>query len=959
MNAFRTKALKIFLALQISVFLIPAAYAQSGSISGVLVDGASGETLIGANVILRGTSTGSTTDLDGRYSVDGIAPGTYAVVYSYIGYRPQTVEAVQVGPGEVTRIDLSLQPASFGLNEVIVEAAAIRKSEAVLLRERQKSAAFSDAISAEAIGRSGAPDAAAAMSKVTGATVVGGKYVYVRGLGDRYSSTQLNGIELPSADPDRKAFQLDLIPSSLLDNIITTKTFTPDKSGSFSGGLVNMGTMTFPERLTVQLSSSVAYVTGVTGSSSFLGVPGANMGLFGFNRLPSLPSIINEEDVPQTPSVEFEARRDPEIAARIDRISRAFSANMVPLQTAAPVNRSLSAAFGNSMALFGRPLGFSGSLTYNQEYASYSGGAIGRYRLLGKLGETADLTTLNLFDGDIGSDTRSSQQASWGAMATVGYKPHRLHEISSTVLLTRSASAEARSLNGYWEDIGALATYQTRVMGSRERDLSSVQVKGEHALPQINVKWNVSLASNAQDEPDLRYMSNHYIVREQYGDTVYLKPPTLYPAPTRFFRNMEETHRSAGLDLTVPFARGGRSHRLKAGGTFLQVQRTFSERRFEYREGKGANYTGFYGNNDGFFSTVGVVDTTASGLFVIGNYIIEAPTLKNNYTGGQTVAAAYGMADVLVARRLRLIGGARIETTRMETVSADSLQPVGSLDDLDVLPSLNVVYALRDNMNLRAAATRTLARPTFRELAPYGTFDFVGDFTFEGNASLGRTLISNFDLRWEWFTRPGEIVGFSGFFKKFADPIERVIDFQRDVITVQNVREATVYGIEIEARKRLDWLSRRLANFQIGANASIVRSAVSIPKQELAFNREEDPDGPSTRRFQGQSPYVLNANLSYENPESGTAASLYYNTFGERLSTITLGATPDVFEEPRNTLDLLFSQRLPAGLRLKIAAKNVLNADVVFSQRFKGRTYDYQRYATGRVFSVGVSYAIN
>ena len=269
------------------------------------------------------------------------------------------------------------------------------------------------------------------------------------------------------------------------------------------------------------------------------------------------------------------------------------------------------------------------------------------------------------------------------------------------------------------------------------------------------------------------------------------------------------------------------------------------------------------------------------------------------------------MVELPLTRRLKIIGGARFEATRMEVVSQDSTQDVGRLDNDDVLPSLNVVYQLQDNMNLRAAATRTLARPTFREIAPFESFAFINGSFFIGNPGLERTLITNYDLRWEWFVRPGEILAVSGFYKDLQNPIERtILGGTNGQIQFQNVDEATVLGAEVELRKQLGTLVRPLRHFALGLNASFTHSTIRVPETELVVRRAIDPDAPDTRRLQGQSPFLVNADLAYENFESGTTASLFYNVFASRLSSVSKGGTPDVYERPSPQLDFTFSQRI-------------------------------------------------
>lgn len=305
----------------------------------------------------------------------------------------------------------------------------------------------------------------------------------------------------------------------------------------------------------------------------------------------------------------------------------------------------------------------------------------------------------------------------------------------------------------------------------------------------------------------------------------------------------------------------------------------------------------------------------------------------------------------------------------MEVVGADSTQPdslrIGRIDADDVLPSANFVYQLGTNMNLRAAYGRTLARPTLREMAPYANFEFVNDYTFTGNINLERSLIDNFDLRWEWFARPGEIYAVSGFFKKFHDPIERTIigasSADNPEISFQNVDEGRVLGLEFEVRKSLDQVASLLRNFALGMNLTLVHSEVDIPKDKLQKIEERDPDGlelDRSRPLQGQSPYLLNLDLSYSSRYSGTSVDLNYNLFGDRLSDVTSDATPDVYEVGRASLNINTSQKLYRGLSLKISAKNILNSSVEFIHEYKNAEYTRTRYKPGRSYAVGLSYAV-
>ncbi len=932
--------------------------AQTGTISGIVVDAESGEPLVAVNVVIDGTLRGTASDLEGRFRIPDVQPGLVSVTFSYVSYQSKQVTGIEVKAGAVSTLQVTLHPEAIGLDEVVVEARAMSNTDASLLRQRQKSVAVSDAISAESISKSGSSDAAAAMTKVTGASVVGGKYVYIRGLGERYSSTHLNGSELPSADPDRRAFQLDLLPSSLLDNIVTLKTFTPDKPGNFSGGLVDVGTKDFPDRLALSFTSSASYNTETTYNEAFLLYSGGKTDWLGRDDgSRSIPAALTGSEV-EFPS-EVEARRNPDKAATLERLSKAFGPEMEPTSHEAPVNRSVSLAVGNQIGFLGRPLGFSASLTYNQHYGFYGNGDVGRWELVGAQVDQVDrLTSVRRF-----ADTRGSREVHIGALASVSYKPHQNHKIKGTFLQTQNGESTARYLEGYWVDLSQSSTYQTRYLGYKERGLRSLQSQGEHFLPRLGagtVEWKVSSTKSSQNEPDLRYFTNHYTVQAS-GDTLFSSPASLYPAPARFFRELEESNTNIQVDYSIPFRQwndlGGR---FKVGGFLLDIDRDFRERRFEYEEGPGVSFLQYGGRVADFFNAAGIIGTRANGQPQFGLYITDRSSPKNNYTGSQSIQAAYAMLELPLMRSLRLIGGARMENTRMATVSALESLPEGRLENNDLLPSVNLVYEMSRTMNLRAAYTHTIARPTFREMAPYQTFDFVGDFVFAGNPSLKRTLIRNSDLRWEWFRRPGEIIALSVFHKQFENPIERVILTRagNNTMGIQNVDRGMVIGLEAEIRGSLGFIPV-LENFQLGGNFSLVHASVDIPESELTVIRAADPTAVSNRPLQGQSPYLVNMDLAYEDYSKGTAIGLYYNVFGPRLLAVTEGAAPDVFEQPRHTLDLVASQRLIGHVSLGFSIKNLLNEDVLEAQRFKGQEFVYQNYPLGRTVSLSLRYTVD
>ena len=943
--------------LSLHILFAPSASSQdTGKIRGKLVDAANGEGLIGANVILDGMSLGAAADIDGNFTIEPVPPGTYILHASMIGYTKKTVTGVVVKAGETTKLDLTLAPEAFEMDEVVIEAKLLTNNEAGLLKDRQKATSISDAISAEDISRSGSGDAAAAMNKVTGASTVDGKYIYIRGLGERYTSTQLNGAEVPSADPNRRAVQLDLFPASFLENLVTTKTFTPDKPGNYTGGSVNISTKSFPDKFSLSLSTSTSWNSQTTGSNEFLTYAGGGTDWLGFDDgTREIPAALQDPNV-EIPDKSF-AFSDSEQAQRLDELSNSFNSVMAPRRGSAPVNQSYSMSFGNQVDLLGQPFGFLGSLTYSRKYSLYTDGTVGRYQLTGHVDDVDELTNDYLF-----TDQKGSDEVLWGGLLNLSYKLGQAHEMGFNVIYNRAADNTARYLTGSFpRDLGDNATYETRNLHYIERELQTYQLRGKHhfeALGGLNVEWIGSVSSNTQDEPDVRYFTNNYTIRERNDnvDTIYAIRPSIYPIPARYYRNLAEENNSFNIDLEMPFAQwNGLASKIKFGGAWLNKERSFRERRFDF----GQDRLFYDGNAEEFFSpsNMGILPEESNEMFYrFGNYVLDATALSNNYDGTQDVYAGYLMVDLPIFNDFRIITGARFETTDMDVASMDTSLTRGNLDNQDFLPSFNLLYNVSERMNVRAAYGKTLARPTFRELAPYASFNFVNDFTFIGNADLERTLIDNYDLRWEWFVRPGEILAVSGFYKLFQNPIERVIKNVNGEIEYQNVSEAEVYGFELEFRKRLDEIASFLNYFYVGANFTYTASVVDISADELEVIRAVNPYADGTRELQGQSPYLFNVNFAYQNYDMGTSVSVYYNVFGERLSAVSLGGTPNVYEQPRGMLDLILSQKLFGGFSAKFAAKNLLNEAVEHVHHFEGTDYVYSRFNTGRDFSFGISY---
>ncbi|MFP4228369.1 MAG: TonB-dependent receptor domain-containing protein, partial [Salinivenus sp.] len=788
-------------------------------------------------------------------------------------------------------------------------------------------------ISAEAIGRAGAGTVADAMTQVTGASVVEGKYVNVRGLQGRYIDVQLDGSPLPTTDPDGNSVPLDLFPSNLIENIVTTKSFTPDRPATLTGGALNITTKSFPEQFFLDASVSTA-------ANSEVGVGGTLLRPTG--GLSSVPNEANHEDVPQNIAQTF---NDPAKREALSDLTQAFATRVTPGQREIIGNRSVEVSTGTQFQVFGdRPVGVLASVSYDESFSGYDDGRTTRYDQGGvsseTLGATADYTT-----------QRGLSETLLGGLLGLSFQPSPQHEISLRGIYNADEERESRVERGLLpRDLSSGQRFETRVSRTTERSVSTGELRGTHRLGEgtdgVRVQWNAMWSEVARDEPDYRFFSNQFTPRA--GDTTYSISKSIYPVPARNFRDLTESDRTANLSVEVPLG----STTLTTGGRLRSRSRAFRERRFEHL----SDEADFSGDPDAYVRTqAGLQDNGA-----FGTYVLDRTQDRNNYDADQTGAAGFLMAEAPMpgVPSLEVIGGVRVEQTDMSLDSfEDRLQ--GDFSTTDVLPSANLIWSLQDEMNVRLAYGRTIALPSFREFAPFESFSFVGDYIERGNEALTRTQVDNFDLRWEWFTGPGELLSAGLYYKNFTNPIERTIDPQaaaNQVVTYRNRDNATVYGLELEARTQLDGLADWLRHVQLGGNLTLSQSEVTRTEDVLDAIRAYEDNPSETRTLQGQSPFLLNLNAGYEHPDAGTSVDVFFNRFGDRLDTVSRNGV-DIYERGRNTLSVRASQKFLDGIEATLAVKNALNSEEIVSQEFRGNEFVNDRRPLGRTVSASVSYS--
>jgi hypothetical protein len=956
---------------------------ETGRIGGRIVDQRTGAAIREASIaLLEDAAHFVRSDLDGRYLFTDVPAGQYTVRVFKAGYDPLDVGGVTVRRDQLTSLDIplpqrGLAPDATGgrigddiytLDAFAVTAEAVEDLSAGLLELRQRSLQIGDAIGSDFFSKAGIGDAAQAMSKIVGASVVDGKYVMIRGLGDRYSNTLLNGISVPSADPDRRAVQMDQFPADLLESIVTSKSFTPDQPGAFSGGSVNMRTRSFPYAFFLTTGASFAYNSQTTGKD-ILTIPGGGRDWLamddGTRRLPDgIPAAI-----PGATRVNLDNRRG---ITQTAEVFQAFNTSFdnrpfFPTTKQPGPNAGFSLSVGDQIKLKNeRAIGYVFSLTYDYGHSHYSGGAAGRYGLgsndpadpgfvdltlvfdqLPRLSyATAYLDNPNHPDGDLRFGvTKSAQNVGWGVFAQVAYKWASSHEMALRLFHNQTAEDEIKRGVGESTRSDAGRIYERYNLLYTERAVASLQLDGKsllRSLGDLQVDWRVAHSVSSQDQPDYRSFFT-------FWDIGLNEFSSSNGRNSRYFRDLEENSLEGGLDLTLPVNLWRDINgKFKIGGMYSHGER-------EYR-GQSFSYPRLITNNEGrlqFPNPVGIIGQIGANL-QFGNFL-ERVGSPPGYDAEQTITAGYIMADLEVIRHLRLIFGVRAERTELLTDPEFAQSRDARLQQTDWLPALSFVYELSDKMNLRAALGRTLARPTFKEITDARVEDEFLDTAYSGNPDLQMSQIDNYDLRWEWFPRGGEIVAVSAFYKDITNPIEVIFNSTVGAIQPQNRASGTVYGLEFEFRRNLESFSRWLTATSLGFNAAWIQSEVPIGADELASIRQVLPDAEDTRDLLGQSPYTFNVDVTREWVDWRLSATLLFNVVGRRLDLVNFGPLPDYYEQPSPSLDLTVSKTLGRDWKIKFTAKNILNSTREKSFSHLGATYSYERYKTGRTLGLSVS----
>ena len=910
---------------------------QLVTITGIVVDSNTEVPLPDVTIRVTDTQIRVTTDETGAFSLE-LPIGTYKIQVSASFYNTYVVPNLELKADETPEpLRVLLVAQVVKLDAIKMPVQLSQSSERGLLEQRMRSSRIEDSISTEEISRLPASSAGEAIKRVTGVSIVGGRYVFVRGLGERYSNTLLNNVEIPSPEPNRRVVPMDIFPASLLASLQTVKTFSPDQPGGFAGGSVQVFTKDFPEELTMSLSMSTGFNTQATGAEGLI-YPGGDYDFLGFDDgSRQLPSIIEAEaaDVP----IRERGRFTPAgfTPAEIQAFGQSFENVWSPERQPLPVNQGYKFSLGNSNTIFGKQFGYFGVISYGNSH-SYGTQVRNAFRI--GLNETLSPVTSYAVE-------RTGNEVEWGTVLNTSLRFSPEHLISLRTLFTHTAENETRTWKGFNADRNTdMRSTRLRYV---ERQLFSGQFAGMHDFkfgepdpglevpedPAVSLEWRLTYSRAARDEPDTR--ENIY---EDRGDGTFVFRDVTQSG-SRFFFDLEDDEYNARVDWKV---RIGTEGLFKFGGLLRDRARTFDARRFRFLPSDQVDATvNLSAQPEILFQTQNI----APRVFELR----ESTRSTDNYLADHNIYSGYMMLDLPLSAKWQVMTGVRLESSDQEVTTYDPFAATrkeikANLQTLDWLPGLNVTYRLTERMNLRLATSRTITRPDFRELAPFEFTDFVGGRTILGNPNLERTQIDNFDFRWEAFPQIGGILAISAFYKRFQKPIEQIVQPQAEVrITYENAEGAHNYGLELEARQNLGVLTEALRKFSINANAALISSQVVLPEDVGIQTSSERP-------LQGQCPYIVNVSVGFEDPNWSISSAIAYNIFGRRLSEVGNHGVPDVYEQPRGQLDASFSRTVANYFKFSVSAKNLLDPYV----HYKIGEATYLEYKLGRSFSFGISY---
>ncbi|HBZ67507.1 MAG TPA: hypothetical protein DEO70_11780 [Bacteroidales bacterium] len=961
MNYRRIIAFSIFLLFSIAM------YSQNGFIRGAVFDEATGEYLPGVTIVLEGTTQGTITDLDGKFNLS-VAAGTYNVKVSFISYEAQLISGIVVRPGKASVYDnIRLKEAAINLEAVTIVASQLRNSENALLSIKMKSANLLDGISASNLRKIGDSDAASAMKRVPGVSVEGGKYVFIRGLGDRYTKTTLNGVDIPGLDPDRNTLQMDIFPGNIIDNMIVHKSFSAELPADFTGGVVNIVTKDFPDDKTGNISVGVGYSPQSHFNKDFLTYEGSPTDFLGFDN--------GTRDIPATTDIPFFSdvvgNPNGSRAIRYKEILRSFNPVMAAEKKTSLMDYNFGFNLGNQFQFRKHTMGYNLAFSYKSTTEFYKDAEYGRYGLSGNA-DHLEMEVREFQKGDYGVSTVLLSGLAGFAVKSANsrYRINLLH--------IQNGESKAGIFDYVGSDQGSNFEGFQHNLDYSQRSLTNLLIDGRHTIPgsKWEIEWKLSPTISRNEEPDNRF--TRYIVR---GGSYVISTESGFPE--RIWRDLKEINLTGQLHVTKSYQFLGENAKLLFGGAEIYKKREFIIRNFALNI-RGLELTG---DPNELFAEENLWPMNGSANH---GTTYEAPFLPvnpNQFDANIMNTAGYVATEINPFRRLKAILGLRAENhvqryTGRDQLGLNVLDNDKVLDDLSFFPSVNLVYSISEKQNLRASYSMTVARPSFKELSYAEIFDPISGRTFIGglfrdandvagivywDGNLVSTSIQNFDLRYELFLNDGQLVSLSGFYKSFNKPIE-IVQYATQTGSFQprNVGDGELVGAELELRKNLGFIHEIFNELSLTANITFTDSKIELSQTEFDSRELNKRTGQTIEKYRdmaGQSPYLINAGLlftgSKQGFQKGLECGIFYNVQGETLQYVGIADRPDIYLKPFHSLNFNANKRFGKDNRYQIGLKvdNILNSktESIFKS-FGAADQYFSRLSPGIGFQLRFSY---
>ncbi|MCT1525315.1 TonB-dependent receptor domain-containing protein [Sphingobacterium lactis] len=928
---------------------------QPGRIGGKVVDDR-GEVLIGASVKVLQNNQAMQSSVDGAYSFS-VMPGTYTVEVSYLAYQTKRVTQVEVKSGQLTSLNIVLNPTTSTLDQVVVTGSFKKESTAGLYAQQKNAASVTDGISSEQIARTPDNNIGQVLKRVSGVTTVDNKYVVVRGLSDRYNQAMIDGVTLPSTNMNRRNFSFDVLPQELVSNVVVHKTATPDMPAEFSGGQVSVNTMDIPTENFTMISIGSGINTQSTGKDFLMLGERKGSDYFALNndnrKQPeglqawywhsrvSTPPLGPNGDYPADFPTDLELTPGSGVPyTSLDAIEQSKKIDAKGLIE----NRYKTIPFQNARFALGRVydlnndmrFGFSGGGTYrNQQTLVQFNNVRGNY---------GDPTVNYMDSTENGAGTSYRFNSTIGAALNIGLQGNRfkiaLKNMYSKIL-------DDNYNHAYRINYGASNEFKFREQ-FQDPQVTSVwqhKLEGENLLGSSGVKLAYTLGltrigQQVQDQRRLKYRRTATI-----GGMEYFQTPNIY-VPTdlddnydyRLWTDVKETDYNWGLSFTKDFSLGSSiKNTAKIGYSGWDKHRTLDlTRTIPYSSFSDINNP-IQGGYWDILSADKVGAEQGQAYYYVDD--LNGPT----FDGTMRTHSPYIMLDQRFFEKLRLVYGIRAEHYNLSNRQEEYItRRFGEIDDnwalfsttgekdWRILPSANLTYSLTSQMNVRAAYSKTAIRPDFRETAYFGFYDYELDANISGRQLLS-TIVDNFDLRYEWYPSAGEIISVSGFYKKMKDPIELVF-VQEGQYRFQNQYSAVNQGIELEFRKSLGFIADKpwLHNIMLFGNGTYLKSKVEVQDVPMPGENRETERYPSLDRpLYGQAPWIINGGIAYQDDIIGFTAS--YNRSGHRTNTINIEPVLVEYENGRNMLDAQVSARVwKRKAEIKLNAVNLLDEYIIF-----------------------------